>query len=242
MHCLQQRYGYSNMPTILLIEDEKPIREMVQFVLGQVGFEIIEAQNAQQAYQVLRVRTPDLILLDLMLPGTNGLEITKKLKSQADTKYIPIIMLTARAEEDNKVTALSIGVDDYVVKPFSPRELIARINAVLRRGVLVSPQGEIQAGNLCMTTDSHSIRINGNTVKLTRKEYKLLHFFLTHQRRVCTRGQILNHLWGSTMDVNERTVDVQIGRLRKSLSEHDCTVVIRSVRGMGYQLVELDDA
>ena len=228
------------MVDILLIEDEQPIREMIQFALGQADFTVLEAENAQQAFAKLAIQTPDLILLDMMLPQVSGLEITKKLKQQAETKDIPIIMLTARAEEESKVKALEMGADDYVVKPFSPKELIARIKAVLRRGLLLSPEGEMKLGKLCMNTNEKVISIAGEVLNLTSKEYKVLHFFLTHQGRSYNREQILNHIWGGVTDIDERTVDVQIGRLRKVLQPYGYAELIKTIRGVGYKF-SLDD-
>ena len=223
------------MTTILLVEDEEPIRDMLQFSLTKHGFFILEAENAQQAYAILATHVPDLILLDLMLPKISGIDLMRKLKQQSATKDIPIIMLTARAEEECKVQALEVGADDYVVKPFSPKELMARIKAVLRRGVLLSPDGDLELGDLQFNVEKQQLKIVGTVLTLTVIERKLLHFFLTHQDRSYSRSQLLNHVWGGILEIDERTVDVQIGRLRRKLKPFGYDQCFVTLRGVGYQ-------
>ncbi len=221
--------------TILVIEDEAAIRDIIQFALKPAGFAMIEASHVAEAELKLADRIPDLILLDWMLPDVSGIEFSKRLKRNSTTKNIPIIMLTAKAEEENKIKGLEAGADDYVTKPFSPRELIARINTVLRRGLLVDTEGVIQIGKLMMNIHNHQVKMDNQLVLLTAIEYKLLYFFMTHPNRIYSREQLLNHVWGLNTFIDERTVDVQVKRLRKQLKPYDCEGYIQTVRGSGYQ-------
>ncbi len=223
---------------ILIVEDEAAIRDMLQFALAPTGFEIIEAGDVAEAEKKLGNTLPDLILLDWMLPDISGVEFSKRLKRNPLTKNIPIIMLTAKAEEENKIKGLESGADDYVTKPFSPRELIARINTVLRRGPLVDTDGVIQFAKLSINVNNHQVKIGDQLLALTAIEYKLLYFFITHPNRIYTREQLLNHVWGLNTYINERTVDVQIKRLRKQLKTHGCDHYLKTVRGSGYQFSE----
>lgn len=219
---------------ILIVEDEASIREMVKYVLSSNGFEVLEAENVKTAEHLIADYIPHLILLDWMLPETSGIEYTQQLKTQEHTRDIPIILLTAKADEENKIKGLSTGADDYITKPFSPRELIARIKTVLRRGPLVSLEGQIHAQGICMDVHKHQVTINDKAVNLSPMEYRLLYYFLTYQNRVATREQLLQRVWGGNVYVDERTVDVQIKRLRKVLAEHGYEDLIQTIRGVGY--------
>lgn len=220
---------------ILIIEDEADIREMLKFALPSNEFILLEAENSKQAELVIAKQAPDLILLDWMLPGKSGIEFAKQLKQQYAYRNIPIIMLTAKAEEENKIRGLETGADDYVTKPFSPRELAARIKTVLRRGNLTSPKGLLQVDNLCLNIHAHNLSINGEAVELTPISYRLLLFFMKNPNRVYSREQLLQQVWTDNIDKDERTVDVQIKRLRKALSPFNCDHFIQTVRSGGYQ-------
>mgnify|MGYP000270931528 CR=1 FL=1 len=221
--------------SILIVDDEAPIREMIAVALEMAGYDCMEAENSQQAHAVIVDRKPDLILLDWMLPGTSGIELARRLKRDELTGDIPIIMLTAKGEEDNKIQGLEVGADDYITKPFSPRELVARLKAVLRRADPQATTGPIEVDGLCLDPTSHRVTINGQPVEMGPTEYRLLEFFLTHQERAYTRGQLLDHVWGGNVYVEERTVDVHIRRLRKALSLEDHNRFIQTVRGTGYR-------
>lgn len=220
---------------ILIIEDEPAIRDMVAFALRKAGMEPSHAGDARAAQNMIGERVPDLILLDWMLPGMSGLELARKLRRDELTREVPIIMLTARGEESDRVGGLEAGVDDYVVKPFSPRELIARINAVMRRTLGADTDGVIEVGALKIDSAAHRVFARGESVPIGPTEYRLLHFFMTHTERVYSRGQLLDHVWGGSVYVEERTVDVHIRRLRKTLEPHDCDDLVQTVRGSGYR-------
>lgn len=224
-----------NTKNILLVEDEQPIREMVVFALTNAGYEVYQAADARQAQVCITERLPDLILLDWMLPGISGIDYARRLKKDELTRELPIIMLTARAEEEDKVQGLESGADDYVTKPFSPRELVARIRAVLRRG---GPAGEdeiLRANGLTLDLASHRVSAGETLLEIGPTEYRLLEFFMSHPERVYSRGQLLDRVWGSNVYVEERTVDVHIRRLRKALEPHDFDALIQTVRGSGYR-------
>ncbi len=220
---------------VLIVEDEKPIREMIAFGLKRAGFEVREAEDCRSARALLADRRPDLVLIDWMLPDMSGLELTRALKRDRETRELPIIMLTARAEEGDKVAGLEGGADDYVTKPFSPRELLARINAELRRSSPVGTGGTIDAGGLALDTASHRVTAGEQTVPLGPTEYRRLQFFMEHPERVYTRGQLLDRVWGGNVYVEERTVDVHIRRLRKALEPFGVDGLIQTVRGSGYR-------
>jgi two-component system, OmpR family, phosphate regulon response regulator PhoB len=220
---------------ILIIEDERPIRDMIAFGLRRAGFEVIEAEDCREARARIADRRPDLVLVDWMLPDMSGLELTRTLKKDKETKEMPVIMLTARAEEQDKVSGLEGGADDYVTKPFSPRELLARINAVLRRTTSVGPDEVVEAGGLRLDAAGHRITVQNRTVPLGPTEYRLLSFFMTHPERVYSRSQLLDRVWGGNVYVEERTVDVHIRRLRKALESFDSDQLIQTVRGAGYR-------
>jgi two-component system, OmpR family, phosphate regulon response regulator PhoB len=225
-------------PYLLLVEDDAAIRDMVSFALRRAEFELATASDTVEAQREIARRLPDLILLDWMLPssqgGSSGLEFAKRLRRDALTREVPIVMLTARGEEDDRVLGLDSGVDDYVVKPFSPRELISRVRAVLRRGV--SSRDVLTLGRLVIDVSAQRVMIDSQTLALGPSEYRLLHFLAARMDRVYTRAQLLDSLWGSDQEVEERTVDVLVGRLRKALEPFGCERYVQTVRGSGYRL------
>ena len=220
---------------ILIVEDERPIREMIAFGLRRAGFEVSEAEDTRAARAQIADARPDLVLVDWMLPDMSGLEMTRALKKAKDTRDVPVIMLTARAEEQDKVTGLEGGADDYITKPFSPRELLARINAVLRRSSSGSPDELVAAGGLQLDGAGHRVTFGDATVPVGPTEYRLLSFFMTHPERVYSRTQLLDRVWGGNVYVEERTVDVHIRRLRKALEAFSVDNYIQTVRGAGYR-------
>lgn len=222
---------------ILVIEDEKAIRDMIQYSFTSTDFIMLEAETVEEAKNILAQHTPQLILLDWMLPGQSGIHFIQWLKKKSEYRDIPIIMLTAKAEEESRVKGLEAGADDYVTKPFSPRELIARIKTVLRRGPLANPDGQITIGNLSLNINHHTAFVNHDSLSLTKNEYDLLYFFMTHPNRVYTRDQLIDFVWGKTTYIDERTVDVQIRRLRDKLKPYDYHHLISTIRGIGYQLI-----
>ena len=220
---------------ILIIEDEAPIREMVAFALRKADMEVQFAADAQAAQISIADQIPDLILLDWMLPGMSGLELARRLRSEKLTAEIPIIMLTARGEELDRVGGFEAGVDDYVVKPFSTRELIARIKAVLRRSQGEDGAGTIELGGLKLDGAAHRVSAGPEPVPIGPTEYRLLYFFMTHPERVYSRAQLLDHVWGGSVYVEERTVDVHIRRLRKTLEPWGLEGLVQTVRSAGYR-------
>lgn len=223
---------------ILVVEDEAPIRDIIKFAFTTSEFEIREAGNCREADLQIAEKIPDIILLDWMLPGMSGIDYVKQLKKNTATQHVPIIMLTARAEMENKVTGLEVGVDDYITKPFSPRELIARIKTILRRGPLVNVEGVIHVDKLSLNVDQQQLSIDNQLISLTPIEYKLLEFFLRHQNRIFSREQLLNQVWGGTHYIDERTVDVHVQRLRSRLKPFGYDAWIKTMRGAGYQFTE----
>jgi two-component system phosphate regulon response regulator PhoB len=221
---------------ILLVEDERPIREMIAFGLRRAGFEVREAADARTGRAEVANQRPDLLLVDWMLPDTSGLEFTRALKRDRETRELPVIMLTARAEEGDKVAGLEGGADDYITKPFSPRELLARINAVLRRAMPVEGNERVDIEGLVLDQGSQRVTVGEQTVALGPTEYRMLAFFMTHPERVYTREQLLDRVWGGNVYVEERTIDVHIRRLRKALEEFGYDRHIQTVRGSGYRL------
>ena len=220
---------------ILIVEDEQPIREMVMFALASAGYEAQEAADSRQAQTVIAERLPDLLLLDWMLPGISGIDFARRLQKEELTRELPIIMLTARAEEEDKVQGLESGADDYITKPFSPRELVARIRAVLRRGGPAAEGEVLRANGLALDLASHRVSSGETLLDMGPTEYRLLEFFMSHPERVYSRGQLLDRVWGGTVYVEERTVDVHIRRLRKALEPHGHDALIQTVRGAGYR-------
>ena len=225
-------------PTILVVEDEAAIREMLNFSLGRAGFAVHEAADARQAQDMINLQVPDLILLDWMLPGTSGVDLAQKLRLNTRTRELPIILLTARGEEENKIKGLEAGADDYITKPFSTQELIARIRAVLRRTVSPSNEDIIKMGELSLDTVSHRVMVQETPVDLGPTEFRLLHFFMSHAERVFSRSQLLDQVWGNNVYIEERTVDVHIRRLRRALEAFACDKYIQTVRGAGYRFSE----
>lgn len=225
-------------PNILVVEDEAAIREMLNFSLGKAGYNVHEAADARQAHDMMNEAIPDLILLDWMLPGISGVDLANKLRQAKRTQKVPIIMLTARGEEENKIKGLEAGADDYITKPFSTRELIARINALLRRAGGDVEEDVLKAGALQLDTIGHRVTVNNQPLELGPTEFRLLHFFMTHAERVFSRSQLLDQVWGDHVYIEERTVDVHIRRLRRVLEPHDCDKFIQTVRGAGYRFSE----
>jgi two-component system, OmpR family, phosphate regulon response regulator PhoB len=220
---------------ILIVEDERPIREMIAFALKRAGYLVQEAEDSQSARQRLADQRPDLMLVDWMLPDMSGLELTRLIKRDRETREVPIIMLTARAGEADKVAGLEGGADDYVTKPFSPRELLARIQAVLRRTSVGNTDEKIALGGLQLDKASHRVTVADGTVSLGPTEYRMLEFFMTHPERVYSREQLLDRIWGGNVYVEERTIDVHIRRLRKALEEFKLDHLVQTVRGSGYR-------
>ena len=225
--------------TILVVEDEKDIRELVRFHLEQEGYAVREADTGEGALQQVAGERPALVILDLMLPGTDGLEVCRRLRAVEATRALPIIMLTARAEEVDRVLGLELGADDYVTKPFSPREFVARVRAVMRRshGEEVPPPHEVfERGRLRIDFDTYEVFIDGQPANLSLREFELLKFFVRHPYRVYDRLQLLDLVWGQDVHVEPRTVDVHIRRLRKRIEINDASPeLIVTVRGVGYK-------
>jgi two-component system phosphate regulon response regulator PhoB len=228
------------MPTVLVVDDEPDIREVIRFALEGADFRVLEAGHADDARKQLASDRPDLMLLDWMLPGRSGLELAQQLKQNPKTRALPIIMVSARGEEEDRVKGLETGADDYIAKPFSPREMVARVNAVLRR---TKPEGlgdEIEIGGLLMDNVSHRVTADGTRIEIAPTEYRLLHFFMTHPDRAFTRSQLLDQVWGDQVYVEERTVDVHIRRLRKALESTGHDFLLQTVRGVGYRFSDHD--
>lgn len=219
---------------VLIVDDEPAIREMIAVALEMADYDYLEASDAREAHSLIIDSKPDLILLDWMLPGTSGIEFARRLKRDQITAEIPLIMLTAKTEEDNKIRGLEVGADDYITKPFSPRELVARLKAVLRRTIVQGMESPVEVDGLSLDPVSHRVSANGRPLDMGPTEYRLLQFFMTHQERVYTRGQLLDQVWGGNVYVEERTVDVHIRRLRKAL-EPGFSKLIQTVRGTGYR-------
>jgi two-component system phosphate regulon response regulator PhoB len=220
---------------ILIVEDEKPIRDMIAFGLRRAGFEVREAEDCSMARASMADQRPDLLLVDWMLPDQSGLDLTRAIKRNKETEDLPVIMLTARADEQDKVSGLEGGADDYVTKPFSPRELLARINAVLRRSAPLGADETMEIEGLKLDGVSHRVTANAQPVALGPTEYRLLEFFMAHPERVFSRGQLLDRVWGGNVYVEERTVDVHIRRLRKALEPFNFDGFVQTVRGSGYR-------
>ncbi len=227
-------------PTILIVDDEPAIRDMIGITLDLAGFNSMSAETAHQAHVAIVDSRPDLVLLDWMLPGGSGIELARRLKRDELTSTLPIIMLTAKTSEDNKVQGLDVGVDDYVTKPFSPRELVARIKAVLRRSSGTQQDKVIRVFDLQLDPSSHRVTIEDTPVDMGPTEFKLLKFFMSHQEKVFSRDHIQDQVWGGNVYLEERTIDVHIRRLRKALSSIEPTSInyarlIQTVRGAGYR-------
>lgn len=220
---------------ILVVEDEDAIRRMLMMVLEQAGFVPIAAADAEEAQRAMDETLPDLILLDWMLPGISGVEWARRLKKEPVYRELPIILLTARGEEEDKVKGLEIGADDYMTKPFSPKELVARIRAVLRRSGKIQGQAQIVLGDLVLDTEQHRLSISDRQLEVSPTEFRLMQFFMTHPDKVYSRTQLLDQVWGRSVYIEERTIDVHIRRLRKILGEYGREDLVQTVRGFGYR-------
>ena len=221
---------------ILVVEDEAAIRDMLQFTLSAAGYDVVQAPNAEQAWSMIQDKHPDCLLLDWMLPGVSGVALAQRIRGNDQVAHLPIIMLTARGEENDQVEGFEAGADDYVIKPFSPRALVARVKAILRRQSPDASSAEkVTVGDLQLDLSSYRFTVKGQEVKLGPTEFKLMHFFMTHKDRVFTRVQLLDQVWGENVVVEERTVDVHIRRLRKLLAPVGGDQAIQTVRGAGYR-------
>ncbi|MAX32285.1 two component transcriptional regulator, winged helix family [Onishia taeanensis] len=220
--------------TVLIVDDEASIREMIAIALEMADYQVLEADNAQTAHAMVVDHQPDLLVLDWMMPGISGIELARRLKRDETTAELPIILLTAKGEEDNKIQGLEAGADDYITKPFSPRELVARLKAVLRRATPKGIEQAVEVEGLMLDPASHRVSTHGAPLDIGPTEYRLLQFFMTHPERAYTRSQLLDQVWGGNVYVEERTVDVHIRRLRKALGEAH-QHLIQTVRGTGYR-------
>ncbi len=225
------------MASILIVDDEPGIRQMLGLTLTSEGYEYTEASNVEQASAALKEGRPDLILLDWMLPGLSGVDFARRLKLDPNTQSIPIIMLTAKGEENDKIRGLDVGADDYMTKPFSTRELLARVRAVIRRagGGKANDGDIVSLGGITLDAQTHRASISGKTLELSPTEFKLLQYFVSNPERVFSRTQLLDNVWGDQVYIEERTVDVHIRRLRKLLSPHGMDKYIQTVRTVGYR-------
>lgn len=226
-----------NLPRVLIVEDEPAIAELIAVNLRHNGFQPFWAMDGITAQKELDDVLPDVILLDWMLPGDSGLSLSNKWRGHARTKDVPIIMLTARSDESDRVAGLDSGADDYIVKPFSTKELLARIRAVLRRRAPEQSGGRIQMGDLILDADTHRVTFQDQPLKLGPTEFKLLQYFMTHKERVHSRGQLLDRVWGDHVFIEERTVDVHVKRLREALG--NAGSMVETVRGAGYRFTDL---
>ena len=225
---------------ILIVDDEAAIREMVCMALRQGGYECLQAADARSAQEAMRNDPPELVLLDWMMPGTSGVDLARQWRREKATREIPIIMLTARTQEEDKIKGLDTGADDYVTKPFSPKELLARIKAVLRRAAPHAADLPLEIAGLSLDPATHRVQVGKQTVELGPTEFRLLHFFMAHPERVHSRERVLDQVWGSNVYIDERTIDVHIRRLRKALAPTGHDKFIQTVRGAGYRLSTQD--
>ena len=223
------------MATILIVEDEADIQELIAYNLEKAGYETVRAANAERALEIVREALPHLVIIDWMLPGMSGIELAKWLRGNKRTAGIPLIMVTARSAEQDKLQGLELGADDYMTKPFSPRELNARVKAVLRRRAPQVTDDTVEVEGLRLDPASHRITANAAALELGPTEFRLLHFFMTHPDRVYSRTQLLDNVWGDHVFVEERTVDVHIRRLRKALEASGHDRLIQTVRSAGYR-------
>ena len=226
------------MSRVLVVEDETAIAELISINLRHAGHEVTVAERAEQAQSEIDRVLPDLVVLDWMLPGQSGLALAKRWRSEARTRELPIIMLTARAEESDKVAGLGAGADDYLTKPFSTHELMARIRAVLRRKAPEALDSIVEVAALRLDPSTRRVTGGGADVRIGPTEFRLLHFFMTHPERVHSRPQLLDRVWGDHVFIEERTVDVHVKRLREALSPVGCASMIETVRGVGYRLTQ----
>ena len=226
---------------ILIVEDEPAIRQMLGFTLAGDGYNFLEAGDVEEAHNAMSTMIPDLILLDWMLPGISGVDFARRLKRDPKTSAIPIIMLTARGSENDKVKGLDTGADDFITKPFSTRELLARVRAVIRRTGQIGEEDVVEIGAIRLDTRTHRVLANNRAVELSPTEFRLLQFFITHPERVYSRTQLLDSVWGNHAYIEERTVDVHIRRLRKLLEPYGCEAYIQTVRSVGYRFSVMFD-
>ena len=223
------------LDSVLLVEDEADIREMLTFTLERSGFNVVSAETAEQALEILDGPLPNLVLIDWMLPGMSGVDLARRLRRDPLTAELPLLMLTARGEESDKLKSFDAGIDDYVTKPFSPRELTARVKALLRRSG--EPENGVLAhGRLCLDTRAHSVRVGDQTISLGPTEFRLLELLMRHPDRAFDRSQLLDRVWGRNVYIEERTVDVHVLRLRKALNPFGMANAVETVRGVGYRL------
>lgn len=229
---------------VLVVDDESGIRQMLRLALETADFEVFEADNIAEAYQHIIHSAPDIVLLDWMLPGGTGVELLRRLKKEEATQEVPVIMLTAKAHEDNVIQGLEAGADDYMTKPFAPKELLARMRALLRRTVHENVDSELRVGNLVIELHSHRVIVDGKALDMGPTEFKLLQFFMSNPDRVYSRAQLLDRVWGVNIYVEERTVDVHIRRLRKALQAGAprYSDLVQTVRGVGYRFSDRDIA
>ena len=225
---------------VLIVDDESAIREVIRFALSNSGMKACCAKSGREALEKISEKRPDIVLLDWMMPDLSGPQLTRHLRKNPLTCDIPIIMLTARVSEDDKVEGLNAGADDYIIKPFSPRELVARIKALIRRTEPEDQDGKISAGQITIDTVARQVILNGNHTHIGPTEYRLLKFFISHQNRAFTRPQLLDHVWGADVFIEERTVDVHIRRLRKVLKNASLERYIQTIRSHGYRFVITD--
>lgn len=227
---------------VLVVDDETSIREMLRLALEISDFECSEAADIHEAYRLITDEIPDIILLDWMLPGGSGIELLRRLKQEEATQTVPVIMLTAKTHEDNVIQGLEVGADDYITKPFAPKELIARMKAILRRTAGDEAGSELRVGQLALEIDSRRVMLADRPIDMGPTEFKLLHFFMSHPERAYSRSQLLDRVWGANVYVEERTVDVHIRRLRKALQagDHIYADLIQTVRGTGYRFSPRD--
>ncbi len=224
-----------NTPSVLVVDDEPNIREVIRLALESGGFRVIEAGHVDDARQAIGAKRPNLVLLDWMLPGCSGLELARQLKGDPKTRGLPIIMVSARGDENDRIRGLETGADDYIAKPFSPREMVARVNAVLRRAKADGSPDRIEIAGLCLDGAGHRVSADGQTLQVAPTEYRLLHFFMTHPDRAFSRSQLLDRVWGDQVFVEERTVDVHVRRLREALEPTGHARLLQTVRGLGYR-------
>ena len=232
---MKQEEAEVRRKTVLIVDDEAAIREMVSLALETAKFNVLEASDSQEGHAIIIDSQPDVLLLDWMMPGTTGLELLRRLRRDPLTEKIPVILLTAKTSEDSKITGLDSGADDFISKPFSPKELVSRIRAVIRRSTVTEPSEPIKVGEMLFDPESHRVSICDEPVDIGPTEYRMLQFFLTHQERVYSRDQILDHVWGANVYLDERTVDVHIRRLRRAISVAGHEKYVQTVRGTGYR-------
>ena len=227
---------------VLVVDDESSIREMLRLALEVSDFECVEAADIHEAYRRATDDLPDIMLLDWMLPGGSGIELLRRLKKEEATKALPVIMLTAKTHEDNIIRGLEVGADDYITKPFAPKELIARMKTILRRTADVESVSELRVGDLVLQIDSRRVVLEDKRLEMGPTEFKLLHFFMSHPDRAYSRAQLLDQVWGTNVYVEERTVDVHIRRLRKALQARNAAYaeLVQTVRGTGYRFSPVD--